>query len=65
MNVTHSNFNQSIENMIIGKLKQDYPQWVGKDGSCERCEKYYRILQKLLSFENIYHQTRQRENNYE
>ena len=29
---------------IIEKIKQEHPDWVGKDGACPKCIDYYRQL---------------------
>ncbi len=52
MNNPNDNVGQNMEKFMIGKIKQEYPQWVENDGSCKRCEQYYQILKKLFVLEN-------------
>ena len=49
-----SNLNTVAEKYVLKWIKYEHPEWVEEDGSCKRCEQYYRILDKLVAFKNIY-----------
>jgi hypothetical protein len=34
------------EEYLIGLIKRDHPEWVRPNGTCPRCNIYYRLLAK-------------------
>lgn len=55
MKINKSSTNRVAENYVFQLIKEEHPEWVEHDGSCKRCEDYYRILDKLVSLENVNH----------
>lgn len=39
------------EQYLLSVIREEHPEWVDKDGSCERCEKYYKSLDNLISLQ--------------
>ena len=37
------------EQYVISLIREEHPDWVKHDGSCERCEQYYKSLDDLIS----------------
>ena len=43
---------QVAENYVINLIRNEHPEWVAEDGSCSRCEEYYRELDKMIVIED-------------
>jgi|GEM_PF-2125442 len=53
MNAIHTSTNQSnelnamIEKFILDSIRYVRPEWVDKDGGCEKCNAYYASLNDI------------------
>lgn len=46
--VADINTYQVAETYMLNLIRNEHPEWVEEDGTCERCEKYYMSLDKMV-----------------
>ena len=39
------------EQYVLSVIREEHPEWIEWDGSCRRCEQYYKSLDDLISLD--------------
>ena len=39
------------EQYVLSIIREEHPEWVKHDGTCERCEEYYKSLDVLIALD--------------
>lgn len=43
---------EAAENYTLTMIRNEHPEWVEPDGSCKRCEEYYKSLDSVEVLES-------------
>ena len=41
----------TAEQYVLSVIREEHPEWIDRDGSCSRCEQYYKYLDDLISLD--------------
>ena len=47
-NIDHTDL---AEQYVLSIIRDEHPEWIERDGTCKRCEQYYKALDTLVDIE--------------